>query len=151
MQLHELTAHSTNRTARRIGRGSTRGKTSGRGHKGQKARAGHKIRPVERDLIKSIPKRRGHGINRGKTVNSSKVRPEVINIATLERVFVAGDAVSPHTLVQKKVLRRVSGRLPQVKVLGNGSLTKKLAVSGCLLSETAEKAITSAGGTVVHV
>jgi len=151
MQLHDIKAPKSNRSAKRIGRGSTRGKTSGRGHKGQKSRSGHHIRPAERDIIKRIPKLRGHGINRAKTVNSAKIRPEVVNLATLERLFAAGDVVSPSTLVQKRVVRRVGGRLPQVKVLGNGTLTKKLSVSGCTLSETAQKAFEAVGGTVVVV
>jgi large subunit ribosomal protein L15 len=151
MQLHELKAPKSNKSAKRIGRGSTRGKTSGRGHKGQKSRAGHSIRPVERDMIKKLPKLRGHGINRSKTVNAGKVRPEVVNLATLEKMFEAGDTVSPKTLVQKKVVRRVGGRLPQVKVLGNGTLSKKLSLSGCAVSGTAVKAVEAVGGTVAVV
>jgi large subunit ribosomal protein L15 len=151
MQLHELTKPSSRRSARRIGRGSTRGKTSGKGHKGQKSRAGHRIRPAERDIIKRIPKLRGHGINRSKTVNSGKVRPEVVNLTVLEKTFTAGDEVSPKSLAQKGIVSRSSGRLPQVKILGTGTLTKKLSVSGCTLSATAQRAIEAAGGSVAVV
>jgi large subunit ribosomal protein L15 len=59
MQLHELKPFHPNKKQRRVGRGGKRGTTSGRGTKGQKARAGHRIRPAERDLIQRLPKLRG--------------------------------------------------------------------------------------------
>ena len=61
MQFHTLKRKTKNKKARQVGRGGTRGKTSGRGTKGQNARAGHKKRPELRDLIKRIPKLRGRG------------------------------------------------------------------------------------------
>lgn len=149
MQLNTLTRSTGITDARRIGRGGKRGKTSGKGHKGQKSRAGHKIRPAERDMIKKLPKLRGHGINRSRTVNSGKVRPEPVNVSALEAHFSAGDRVDPKALVAKKVVRTVAGRVPTVKVLAKGSLTKKLTVAGCTYSESAKKAIEAAGGTVV--
>ncbi|OIO49751.1 MAG: hypothetical protein AUJ39_00315 [Parcubacteria group bacterium CG1_02_42_13] len=59
MQLHELAPIHINKGKKRIGRGGKRGTYSGRGTKGQKARAGHRIRPAERDLIQRLPKLRG--------------------------------------------------------------------------------------------
>jgi large subunit ribosomal protein L15 len=149
MQLHQLQGEKQKKIARRIGRGGKRGKTSGRGHKGQKSRAGHSIRPAERDMIKRIPKLRGHGINRGKTVNSGKIKPETVNISVLEQICTEGSTVNPRFLVEKKILRRIGGRLPQVKILGNGSLEKKITVSGCTLSKKAHEAIIAKGGSVV--
>ena len=61
MQFHNLKRKTKNKRARQVGRGGTRGKTSGRGTKGQNARAGHKKRPELRDVIKKIPKLRGRG------------------------------------------------------------------------------------------
>lgn len=61
MQFHTLKVKTKRRRARQVGRGGTRGKTSGRGTKGQNARAGHKKRPELRDFIKRIPKLRGRG------------------------------------------------------------------------------------------
>lgn len=61
MQFHNLQAKTKRKHARQVGRGGTRGKTSGRGTKGQNARAGHKKRPELRDIIKRIPKLRGRG------------------------------------------------------------------------------------------
>ena len=66
MQLHQLQPKHSKKRKKIVGRGGKRGKTSGRGHKGQKARAGHRIRPEERDAIKKIPKKRGHGKNRAR-------------------------------------------------------------------------------------
>ena len=60
MQTHQLKRNISNKKKRVVGRGGKRGKTSGRGTKGQKARAGHRIRPALRDIIKKIPKLRGY-------------------------------------------------------------------------------------------
>jgi large subunit ribosomal protein L15 len=149
MQLHNITKSKGAKRKQRVGRGGTRGKTSGRGHKGQKSRAGHSIRPAERDIIKRIPKRRGHGINRSRTVNTGRVRPVGVNISALETAFTDGDTVSPKDLVAKKVISAKSGRLPKVKILGLGNLTKKLTIANCELSGTAKEAIEKAGGKVL--
>jgi large subunit ribosomal protein L15 len=149
MQLHNLKTSSGTTKARRIGRGGKRGKTSGKGTKGQKARAGHKIRPAERDIIKRIPKRRGYGKNRSRTVNPSKTKPAIVNLATLEAVCDAGAKVEPKMLVAQGVVRSARGRAPAVKILGVGKLTKKLSVVNCELSATAKEAIEKAGGSVL--
>jgi large subunit ribosomal protein L15 len=146
MQLHNIRKSKGIQEARRIGRGGKRGKTGGRGHKGQKSRAGRKIRPAERDIIKRLPKRRGHGKNRSRTVVPDRVRPVGVNIGTLEKAFSAGDRVSPKELVALGLIRSVSGKAPTVKILGTGTLTKKLTVSGCTYSTVAKKAIVQAGG-----
>ncbi len=148
MQLHELKPTAPRKTAKRIGRGGKRGKTSGRGGKGQTARTGNSTRPEMRDFIKKLPKLRGHGVNRARTVNNERVRPAVVNLSKLEAVFTAGDTVSPKTLVAARVIATVSKRVPKVKILATGELTKKLVVEGCELSETAKAKIEKAGGTV---
>lgn len=147
MQLHELKPKNTRSSAKRVGRGGKRGKTSGKGHKGQKARAGNSSRPEMRDIIKKLPKLRGHGVNRARTVNSERVLPVVVNVATLEAAF-EGMEVSPKTLVATGIVNARRGKAPKVKILGNGDLTKKLTVSGCLVSKTAQEKIEKAGGTV---
>ncbi len=140
-------AHDRIKTPR-VGRGGKRGKTSGRGTKGQNARAGHKKRPEMRDLIKKIPKLRGHGKNRSRTV-----RPAVdytpINLAALELAFNAGDAVTTATLTQKGMTSTRGGRVQPIKILGTGTLTKKLDLSGLVTSATAKAAIEKAGGSVL--
>lgn len=148
MQLHNLKRKTANKTSKRVGRGGKRGKTSGRGTKGQKARAGHRIRPEFRDMIQKLPKRRGYGKHRADSINDNRVKPFPVNLAVLEAVFNAGDAVTPQTLVAKKVLRAREGNNPIVKILGTGVLTKKLLVSGVTVSSTARASIEKAGGSV---
>ena len=148
MQLHELKPSTAKKTAKRIGRGGKRGKTSGRGHKGQKARAGNSTRPEIREHIKKLPKLRGHGVNRAQTVNAEKVQPTVVNVAALEAAFEAGATVNRKTMVAAGVLETVRRKAPAVKILGNGELTKKLVVEGCLVSASAKAKIEAAGGSV---
>lgn len=141
MQLHELKRKTQNRKSKRVGRGGKRGKTSGRGHKGQKARAGHRIRPEMRDTIKKIPKMRGHGKHRATSVRGNTVKPSVINLGTIEKYFAAGDVVSPETLVQKGLVRGRKGTFPKVKILGNGVLTKKVTFKNVTFSAKVDKKV----------
>lgn len=148
MQLHELKPTTARKTAKRIGRGGKRGKTSGKGHKGQKARAGNSTRPEMRELIKKLPKLRGHGINRAATVNAERVVAVPVNVSALEAAFEAGATVTPKTLVAMKVIATVRKRAPKVKILGNGELSKKLIIEGCAVSKSAQEKIEKAGGSV---
>ena len=126
MQIHQLKRNTPNKKAKKVGRGGKRGKTSGKGHKGQNARAGRKKRPEMRDIIKKLPKKRGFGKNRARTVNSSVVKPTPINLPLLDRVFVDGDEVTPASLIEKGILKIEKGRVPRVKILGMGDITKKI-------------------------
>ena len=144
MQLNNLKRTHKNKKARQIGRAGQRGKTSGRGTKGQNARAGHKKRPEIRDFIKRLPKLRGRGKNLNTTVQT---KPVAINLRDLS-VFKNGDAVSPEILVAKKILTK-GDIIPGVKILSVGTITTKLSVSGCSMSATAKKAIEDAGGSVM--
>ncbi len=151
MQLHTLTPRTKRTKPAPVGRGGKRGKTSGHGTKGQSARAGHKIRPQMRDTIKKLPKLRGHGKNRSRTVRTNRIAAAVVNLATLEAVFAAGETVSPATLLAKKLVRRAKGRAPEVKLLGvspEGGLSKAFIIEGCSLSKVAREAILAAGGTI---
>lgn len=148
MQLHELKPNTSRKTAKRIGRGGKRGKTSGKGHKGQKARAGNSSRPEMREMIKKLPKLRGHGVNRADTVNATKVRPVAVNVGVLDDVFKDGDAVNPKTLVSVGVVASRRKKAPVVKILGTGDLSKKLTVQNCQVSTSAKEKIEKAGGTV---
>lgn len=148
MQLHELQPKTAQKTARRIGRGGKRGKTSGRGMKGQKARTGNSTRPEMRERIKKIPKLRGHGKNRAKTVNSERVRPVVVNLGALETAFDAGSSISPRVLIARGLVRAKGARAPAVKILANGTLSKKLVVSLCFVSGAARAKIEAQGGSV---
>ncbi len=149
MQLHDLKASSARKESKRIGRGGKRGKTSGRGGKGQTARTGNSTRPEMRDFIKKLPKLRGHGVNRSRTVNGERVLAVPVNLSKLETFFVDGETVTPKTLVAKKVINAVAKRAPIVKILATGEITKKLTIEGCQISKTATAKIEKAGGKVV--
>jgi len=134
-----------NKKSFRVGRGigSKIGKTSGRGMKGQKARAGHRIRPEIRDIIKKLPKLRGRGVNINK---SAKVMPDVVNLALIAKHDIV--EVSPRTLVEAKIVRRNGGKIPAVKILSQGEITRAINVSDCTISAAARTKIEAAGGSV---
>lgn len=142
MQLNNLQPKTKNRRKLRVGRGGKRGKTSGRGGKGQTARAGNKRRPEWRDIIKKIPKARGYRF--------ASIQDEVfpVSLAMLEQHFAAGDTVTFAVLVEKGLVKRAGGKSQRAKILGTGSLTKKLTVTGIPASATAKTAIEKAGGSI---
>ncbi len=146
MQTHNIKRKNPNYKSDRVGRGGKRGKTSGRGTKGQNARSGRKKRPEMRDLIKKIPKLRGLGKNTNKTVKQYSVLP--INLEIIEKVFSKGDKITPSSLVKAGVINLQKGKNPKVKILGKGDLTKNFNVSGCAVSAEAKVKIEKAGGTV---
>ena len=149
MQLHQLQPKTVRKPSKRIGRGGKRGKTSGKGGKGQTARAGSRPRPEMRDIIKRLPKLRGFGKNRARTVNNEKVLPVVVNLKVIENNFEAGDTVSPQTLLAKKVISVMRGKVPQIKILGTGELTKKITLSGCIYSTSVKAKVEKVGGNVL--
>jgi len=148
MQLHELKPVTIKKTPKRIGRGGKRGKMSGRGHKGQTARTGNSTRSEMLEFIKKIPKLRGHGKNRAKTVNEERVLAVPVNLAKLEMAFESGATVSPKTLVTAGVISTVRRKAPVVKILGTGEITKKINVENCQVSASAKAKIEKAGGSV---
>ena len=148
MQLHELKPLTVKKTAKRVGRGGKRGKMSGRGHKGQTARSGNSTRSEMLEFIKKIPKLRGHGKNRARTVNEERVLSVPVNLVKLEAAFENGATVTPKTLVVAGVITTVRKKAPTVKILGTGEITKKINVEGCQVSATAKAKIEKAGGSV---
>lgn len=131
-----------------VARGGKRGKTAGRGGKGQSARAGNKRRTEWRDIIKRLPKLRGRGVNPHKPVSE---KPFVLNIDVLEMVFSANDSVSPSILIEKGLVKTHSGKVPAIKILGDGEIKKALKLSGLLVSASAKEKIEKAGGTIEAV
>lgn len=134
------------KSKKRIARGGKKGTTSGRGTKGQKSRAGHRIRPAERDLIKKIPKLRGRGKNQFKSFASRKAP---VNLSDLEKMFSSGDIVNPKVLIEKGLVMKRGGVIPVVKILATGTLTKKLTIQGCNVSASAKVKIEKVKGEVV--
>ncbi len=146
MQTNQLKRIHPNKKRMTVARGGKRGKTAGRGGKGQSARAGNKRRPEWRDIIKKLPKLRGRGVNPNKPVTDIY---RTVNLMTIEAAFSANDAVNPATLVEKGVIVTISGKIPKIKILGEGDITKAVKISGCKISESAKNKVEKAGGSVV--
>ncbi len=145
MELHNLQpAVGSNKKKRRIGRGpgSGKGGTSTRGHKGAKSRSGYKqkvgFEGGQMPLQRRLPKFGFKNINR--------VEYKAINIATLEELAQKNnlDKITVADLVQAGLVRKRQ----LVKILGVGSLTRKIDVEANAFSKKAEEAITSAGGAI---
>ena len=141
MKLHELhPAEGSTAAQKRLGRGtgSGLGKTSGKGHKGAKARSGGGKRPGfeggQMPLYRRVPKR---GFN-----NVFGTEYAEVNVERLE-VFEDGDVVNAQALLEKKIIRK---ELDGVKVLGGGELTKKLTVQAAKFTGSAKEKIEAAGG-----
>lgn len=142
MKLHELSpVEGSTKERKRIGRGagSGQGKTAGKGHKGQKARAGRGMRPGfeggQMPLQRRLPKRGFNNIFRSVVVT--------VNVSDLEAKFENGAVVDTEAL---KAAGLVKNYFDSVKVLGNGELTKKLDVKVNAYSESAKQKIEALGG-----
>jgi len=146
MQIQELKPIHKRKKRKRVGRGGKRGTYAGRGTKGQKARAGRRLKPVIRELIKRYPKLRGYRFK--SKVKSQKSKIVILNLETLEKQFKAEEQVTPKILLERKIIRRIKGRLPRVKILGKGKLSKSLTVENCLVSQKAKEIIEKANGVV---
>ena len=142
MKLDELKPAQKNTTRTRVGRGvgSGLGKTSGRGHKGQKARSGGGVRRGfeggQTPLARRLPKRGFTNFNRKEYA--------IVNVETLNR-FEDGATVNAAALIEAGIINK---ELSGLKVLGNGELTKKLTVEAVKFSKSAKEAIEKAGGKV---
>ncbi|HAO6004668.1 TPA: 50S ribosomal protein L15 [Listeria monocytogenes] len=141
MKLHELKPSEGSRKERnRVGRGtgSGNGKTSGRGHKGQKARSGGGVRlgfeGGQLPLFRRIPKRGFTNINRKEFA--------IVNLDVLNR-FEDGTEVTPELLVETGIIRNEK---TGIKILSNGNIEKKLTVKANKFSAAAKEAIEAAGG-----
>lgn len=142
MKLHELSpAAGSKKEVKRIGRGtgSGQGKTAGKGHKGQKARAGRGMRPGfeggQMPLQRRVPKR---GF-----VNIFGKELSIVNVSALDQSFEDGAVVDIDALLEKGLVKKV---LDGVKILGNGEISKKLTVQVNAYSEAAKQKIEAAGG-----
>ena len=141
MKLNQLTAAPGSTQERKrigIGHGSGNGKTAGKGHKGQKARAGHGMRPGfeggQMPLQRRIPKRGFNNIFAKEIIS--------VNVGTLNR-FEDGAAVDIAALKEAGIVKK---SCDGVKILSNGRLVKKLTVKATALSEAAKAKIEAAGG-----
>ncbi|MCC6507636.1 MAG: 50S ribosomal protein L15 [Pirellulaceae bacterium] len=135
-----------NKLRRRIGRGpgSGQGKTAGRGHNGHKSRSGYSRHPVfqggDLPLVRRIPKR---GFN-----NKFALTVVSINLGQIAQVFDAGDEITPKTLQARGVIKR---RFDEIKVLGDGEITKPLKISAHRFSASALEKLQAVGGSATVV
>lgn len=141
MQTHNLQKSKGRIRSRSVGRGGKRGKTSGRGTKGQKARAGRKIRPEIRDFIKRLPKLRGRGKNSFKSIQN---KPFAVNLSELFKLFPEAKEISRENILQKKNWPAGSA----VKILADGE-AKAVSIKGCAVSLPAKAKLEKAGGKIV--
>ena len=145
---------SAGKKRKRIGRGGARGGTSGRGHKGQNARSGGpKGRGFEggqTPLQRRLPKRGFTNARFSKEVS-------LVNLSSLERVFVDGEEVNAHILTLKGLIKPKKSEQRDfkkgtiVKILGDGELTKKLIISAYSFSASAIQAIEKVGGKALII
>ncbi len=145
MNLHTLSPNPGAKHRRKrlgCGESSGLGKTSGRGHKGQKSRSGGGVRPGfeggQMPLHRRLPKR---GFNNTRFQDSIAI----VNVSQLEEFFNAGEDVNEETL---RAVGLVKGQIDKIKVLGQGEITKSLKVTVHLASATAKEKIEKAGGSL---
>jgi len=146
MQIHELKRRTPLKKSKNIGRGGKRGKTSGRGGKGQTARAGSKLRPEAREFIEKLPKLRGRGVNVNTPISE---KPFPVNLSLINEAFKDGDKVSPSSIIKAGIVSISKGKRPRIKILGTGEISKKITVSDCKVSKSALEKIVKAGGKVL--
>lgn len=152
MQIHQLKSIAKHKKRKRVGRGGKRGTFSGRGSKGQKSRAGHRIRPGFRGgdnpLWKLFPKQRGATKKTDVKHAFFQIRshkPTLVNLDDLSTSFPEGARVSGRILVKKGIIRTAKHG---VKVLGDGELKKKLILSGLKFSQSANDKILKSGSVI---
>ena len=136
MQLHQIQPTHKPKHRKRIGRGGKRGNSSGFGVGKPGA-----SQPRIREVLKKYPKLRGYRFESGSFT-------QVVNLKVLEKKFKKGDTVNPLALLEKRIIHRIEGSMPQVKILGTGELTKALAFNSCKVSLAAKAKIEKAGGTI---
>lgn len=152
LNLHSLKPAQPRRARKRIGRGlgSGKGRYSGRGLKGQKARSGSHKMPAgfeggQMPIDMRLGKLRGNTSADAMPIGPFRTYSQPVNLRDLEERFDAGSEVTPETLKAKRLIRKLT---VDVKVLGVGELSKALSVSAHGFSKAAKEKIEAAGGTV---
>ena len=141
MSLNKLNSIASNKSSKRVGRGSASGsgKTSGRGHKGQKARSGGRVRPGfeggQMPIQQRLPKF-------GFTCKKANLKCH-IKIRDLEKLDL--EIIDLDSLKSKKIIKN---KIQEVKVVLGGELTKSLKIKGLKVSKAAREEITSKGGEI---
>lgn len=142
LSLHTLKPSPHSKKDRKyIGRGlGSKGTYSGRGVKGQGARSGISGLKLKgfRKILLSTPKLRGF--------RAKNPKAQIVNVGDLDKMFAEGSKITPKQLFAKALISDV---LASIKILGMGTVSKKLTLQGCLVSESAKEKIEKAGGSVV--
>lgn len=140
MQINDLKTASKS-SKKRVGRGGKKGTYCGAGMKGQKSRSGHSQAATftggNSSIVGQTKKLKGF--------KSRRPNAQVVNLVDIERVFSAGDKVTPETLKEKNLISKLE--LP-VKILSEGEITKKVSVENVAFSKLAKEKIEKAGGSV---
>jgi large subunit ribosomal protein L15 len=131
---------------KRVGRGGSRGGTAGKGHKGQKARSGGSVRPAfeggQMPLFRRLPKR-------GFVNSVGRKEYCIVSVQKINDLFNEGDLITRELLIEKGLAmpkKSVKGNKFLIKILGNGTVTKKLIIVADAFSESAKQAIVQSGG-----
>ncbi len=149
MQLHQLKPSFRRPGKKRVGRGGKKGTYSGKGIKGQKARSGKKPRVGfaggDTSLIMKLPKKKGIvgkvKIKRGQKLHRYRIKSTALNLSEVNKAFKPGELVTPKALLKKKLIGKIKGRIPPVKILSQGELKKQLRFSGVKLSKAVRQKI----------
>jgi len=142
MQIHQIRPNNKSSKKRKVGRGGKRGTYSGRGIKGQKSRAGRKIKSQLREMILKFPKRRGVSFP------SLQKKSLVLKLSDIVRVFPEGGVINLNKLKKAGLIEKIKGEIRPIKILGAMPLSKKYIIKDCLVSEKVKEAIIKAGGKI---
>ena len=155
LSLSSLKPAQPRRSRKRVGRGmgSGKGRYSGRGIKGQKSRSGsHKMRPGfeggQMPIHMRLPKQRGSTSKDAMPIGPHRTATQPVNVRDLERVFDDGADVTLDAMVEKGLLKNLR---TDVKLLGDGTVSKQLSVTVHRASASAKEKIAAAGGSVTEI
>jgi large subunit ribosomal protein L15 len=142
MQLHQIKPAHKQKKQKRVGRGGVHGFNCGKGSKGQNSRSGANFKPAIRELIKRYGKLRGYKFQ------SIKEHPVILNFEILDKSFEPGQTITPQVLIEKRLVSKIKGKIPEIKILGKGEIKKSLIFEKCLVSKGAKAKIEKAGGQI---
>ena len=142
MQIHQLRSSNKSSKKRKVGRGGKRGTYSGRGIKGQRSRAGSKIKSQVREMILKFPKRRGVSFN------SLKEKSLAIQLKDIAKIFPDGAIITLKKIKKTNLINSKKKKFHSIKILGPIALSKKYVIKNCPVSEKVKEAIEKAGGKV---
>jgi large subunit ribosomal protein L15 len=161
MNIHEIKPKTQRQFKKRVGRGGKRGTYSGKGTKGQKSRAGAGVKPGFRGgdnrIWQLFPKNRGASKKPGGSGNDGphpkhrffrlhREKPIILGLNPINEAFDEGETITPQVLLEKGVIKFIPRK--GVKILGDGSISKKMEFEGFMFSQSAREKIAKAGGKI---